>query len=94
MSDRLKKYGKISKIVFGTLLSLSIYGLATHAIEWGSEKCANVSSFDGKKVKIIIMIILVIISVLFIIKDFGKKIATTVVKSSKPPGPLSSETKT
>jgi uncharacterized ion transporter superfamily protein YfcC len=71
MSERLSK---IAKIVFGTLLSLSIYGLATHAIEWGSDKCANLSAWDGKKIKIIIMVVLLVISVLFIVGDFRKKI--------------------
>jgi len=83
MSDR---YSKISKIVFGTLLSLSIYGLATHAIEWGSEKCSSVSSWDGKKIKIIIMVIIFLISIYFVLKGHSRKISSTSRKVRKVQG--------
>lgn len=52
MSDQVKK------IVFSTLLSLSIYGLATHVIDWGSKKCP----FDTRKTKIIVLLVIMLVS--------------------------------
>lgn len=52
----------IKKTVFGTLLSLSIYGLATNSIEYASEKCP----FDTQKTKKIILVIIAIISLIIL----------------------------
>jgi len=50
----------IKKTVFGTLLSLSIYGLATRSIEYTSEKCP----FDTDRAKKFILIAIMVISLL------------------------------
>lgn len=52
----------IKEVVFGTLLSLSIYGLSNQAIEWGAKK----SPWNTKKVKIFVLLILAIGSIIFL----------------------------
>ena len=58
--------GSIKKTVFGTLLSLSIFGLATGTIAYVSEKCP----FDTDKAKKWILILIAVISL--IILYFGE----------------------
>jgi len=48
----------VTKTVFGTLLSLAIYGLVNNAVDWSSKKCP----WDTKKTKIAILIALLLIS--------------------------------
>lgn len=49
----------IQRVVFGTLLSLSIYGLVNSFVDWGSEK----SPWDTQKVKRIVLLIIMITAI-------------------------------
>lgn len=57
---------KIKKIVFASLLSLAIYGLAGQLVDWGSEKCP----WDTKKTKFIVLIIIALISCYVLLGHF------------------------
>jgi hypothetical protein len=59
---------RIVKIVAGTLLALSIYGIATHAIDWSSDK----SPWNKKQTQIAIMAIIGIIAALVLLKCVAK----------------------
>jgi len=55
----------IKKIVFGSLLSLSVYGLATGTVDVIAEKCP----FDTDKAKKWILLLLFIVSIVVLILD-------------------------
>lgn len=61
---------EIKKMVFASLLSLSVYGLAKQLVKWGSEKCP----YDTAKTKFVVFLVIAVISaiVLFVhFKTFG-----------------------
>lgn len=59
---------RVVKIVAGTLLALSIYGIATHAVDWGAEK----SPWNTKRTRLAIMAIIGIIAALVLLKYVTK----------------------
>jgi len=59
---------RIVKIVAGTLLALSIYGIALNAVEWGAEQ----SPWNTKRTRIAIMAIIGIIAALVLLKYVTK----------------------
>lgn len=60
------EHREIIRMVCATLLSLAIYHISTHLLEWGSTKCP----WDTKKVKLIILIIIAIVAVIFLIRHY------------------------
>ncbi len=50
-------------MVCASLLSLAIFGIFNHALEWGSSKCP----WEAKKVKFIVFIVIAIVCVTFLI---------------------------
>jgi hypothetical protein len=74
---------EIQKIIFATLLSLSVYGLVGGAIDWGSEKCP----FDTKKTKYVVLIILALVSIIVLFNLFRKKATVRTAKYTVKYGP-------
>jgi hypothetical protein len=56
----------IKRIIFGSLLSLAIYGTVGQLIEWGSEK----APWETKKTKLCIMILIAIFSLYVLFGEY------------------------
>lgn len=67
---------EIKRMIFATLLSLSIYGIVAYLIDLGTEKCP----WDTKKTRFIVMIIIAIIA-LYVLFGHYKNVAS--VKAMK-----------
>ena len=59
---------EITRIVFGTLFSLSVFGISTYIIDLASEK----APWDTKKTKIVVLIILAIVCAIVLTAYFRK----------------------
>lgn len=57
---------EIKKLVFISLLSLAVYGLASQIVEWTSVKCP----WDTKKTKFAILLVITIISAVILFGHF------------------------
>lgn len=60
---------KITRIVFGSLLSLSVFSLATRSIDYLSESCP----FDTDRTKKWLFVAIALISIIVLFFEFKKK---------------------
>lgn len=61
--------GEIVKMVFATLLSLSVYGIVGQTLNWWAEKCP----WDTERTKFITLIIMAVISGIYLLSYFRKR---------------------
>lgn len=66
----------IKKIVFVSLLSLSVLALSAKAVDFIADKVP----FDTDKAKTIILIIILIVSIIVLKKEFSYKLSKTCMK--------------